>query len=109
MEKTKLPSVETLFKRAITVEKLLHQLHHGTVMRAAHSARYSDCRDEQHLMALLQQHPVRQQPPPRPTGARTTANGYTVFLATDATEVLDPWPSTWTPVTSQSVARKLRF
>ena len=78
-------------------------------MRAAHSARYSDCRDEQHLMALLQQHPVRQQPPPRPTGARTTANGYTVFLATDATEVLDPWPSTWTPVTSQSVARKLRF
>ena len=95
VDKTQLPKVEILFELVVTMEKLRHQLHHGYgyIIRRAHSARHSDRRAESNVMALLQLHhelgvdfPVQPPPTPRQSGARTTADGYTVFLAADATE-----------------------
>ena len=103
VDKTQLPKVEILFELVVTMEKLRHQLHHGYgyIIRRAHSARHSDRRAESNVMALLQLHhelgvdfPVQPPPTPRQSGARTTADGYTVFLAADATEATDP--ITWT-------------
>ena len=121
VDKTDLPTVEVMFERAIAAEKLLQQLQHGTIMRTANSARYSDRRDDPQVMALLREQPpphvmavVRDPPPalgfqfppppqltprngPRPNlEYRSTADGYSVFLTADASEVLEP--STWMPV-----------
>ena len=110
VDKTDLPPLEVMFERAIAAEQLLQQLHHGTLMRTANSARYADRRDDPHVMAVLReppptlgvQFPLQQQPTPRNLDTRpnlefrTTADGYSVFLTVDAAEVLEP--CTWMPV-----------
>ena len=57
VDKTDLPPLEVMFERAIAAEKLLQQLHHGTLMRTANSARYADRRDDPHVMAVLREPP----------------------------------------------------
>ena len=73
VDKTDLPPLEVMFERAIAAEQLLQQLHHGTLMRTANSARYADRRDDPHVMAVLReppptlgvQFPLQQHPTPR--------------------------------------------